>query len=148
MVVGHHVCAVSFSCMVLGREDWTCAYFCCHALTSNMLLLQKAVHASTALDGPGGQTCHCSDAHRFTGDLQIGCAAFLLRTWRRQPFGSTIIEQCVPARGPGTRTFYFAVLYFLSCTTCFGRWPSNRFNCNCRHHIQIYSVHFGTTPCP
>ena len=50
-------------------------------------------------------------AHRFTGDLQIGCAAFLLRTWRRQPFGSTIIEQCVPARDPGFT--FFLVLSFL-----------------------------------
>ena len=33
-----------------------------------MLLLQKAVHASTALDGPGGRTCYCREIYCI--DLQ------------------------------------------------------------------------------
>lgn len=115
MVAGHHVCIVSFSCMVLGRDDWIILS------TESVLCLLSCFDLQYAFVAESSSCIHSSGwtwrpdlllqgnlLHRFTVDLQIECAAFLLRTWRPQPFGSTIIEQCVPAGTLG----HFTLLHF------------------------------------
>lgn len=80
MVAGHHVCIVSFSCMVLGREDWIILnlfYVCCHALTSWQYAF---VAESSSCIHSSGWTCRPDLSlqwnllHRFTVVLQIECA--------------------------------------------------------------------------
>lgn len=146
MVAGHHVCIVSFSCMVLGRDDWIILnlfYVCCHALTSNMLLLQKAVHASTALDGPAGRTCHCSEIYCI--DLQSIYRLNVLPSCSGPGDGSLLVPPSlsnVSRPGLGHFTLLHFTLFLVLPASADGHQIHSTATAGTTFNDSIYSIHF------
>ena len=148
MVAGHHVCIVSFSCMVLGREGWIILS------TESVLCLLSCFDLQYAFVAESSSCIHSSGwtwrpdlslqwnlLHRFTVDLQIECAVFLLRTWRRQPFGSTIIEQCVPAGTLGHFTLLHFTLFLVLPASADGHQIHSTATAGTTFNNSIYSIH-------
>lgn len=120
-------------------------YVCCHALTSWQYAFvaesSSCIHSSGWTWRPD-LLLQWNLLHRFTVDLQIECAAFLLRTWRRQPFGSTIIEQCVPAGTLGHFTLLHFTLFLVLPASADGHQIHSTATAGTTFNDSIYSIHF------
>lgn len=101
-------------------EEKTESYWICFMFVvilwppDNMLLLQKAVHASTALDGPAGRTCHCSEIYCI--DLQSIYRLNVLPSCSGPGDGSLLVPPSlsnVSRPGPSDILLCCTLLYFL-----------------------------------
>lgn len=96
-------------------EYWICFMFVVMLWPpDNMLLLQKAVHASTALDGPGGRTCYCSEIYCI--DLQLIYRLNVLPSCSGPGDGSLLVPPSlsnVSRPGPSDILLCCTLLYFL-----------------------------------